>query len=216
MPRPGEGFAGYTVIRLLGSGGMGEVYLAEHPRLPRKDALKILPERLSDGDYRDRFLREADLAAGLWHPSIIRVNDRGEFDGQLWIAMDYIDGMDAGQLLRRYPAGMPAADVADIVSAVADALDYAHSQGLLHRDVKPANIMLTNPDSDGRRRVLLGDFGIARNADDISGLTVTNIAVRQIPCRSCRGVGADTRRQSGPGTCGTVRCVNTGSRRFSS
>ena len=103
---------------------VGGVYLAQHPRLPRKDALKILPERLSDGDYRDRFLREANLAAGLWHPNIIRVNDRGEINGQLWIAMDYIDA-DAGKLLAHYPAGMPASDVAEIVTAVADALDYA-------------------------------------------------------------------------------------------
>src|SRR5215212_8964766 len=93
----GATFAGYTVLRLLGSGGMGEVYLAQHPRLPRKEALKILPEQLSGGDYRDRFLREANLAAGLWHPNIIRVNDRGEVNGQLWIAMDYIDGADASQ-----------------------------------------------------------------------------------------------------------------------
>src|SRR6185312_14233778 len=117
----GETFAGYRVLRLLGSGGMGEVYLAEHPRLPRRDALKILPPQVSsDADYRDRFLREADLAASLWHPHIIRVNDRGEFNNQLWIAMDYVDGMDAGQLLaQRYPAGMPVELVTEIVSAVA-------------------------------------------------------------------------------------------------
>ena len=146
------------------------------------DALKILTERAADdNDYRHRFLREADLAAGLWHPNIIRVNDRGEFNGQLWIAMDYIDGADAGQLLRHYPAGMPVDQVAQIVTAVADALDYAHRQGLLHRDVKPANIMLTNPDGDDRRRVLLGDFGIARAAADISGLTATNVVVNPAP-----------------------------------
>lgn len=173
----GSTFAGYTVIRLLGAGGMGEVYLVQHPRLPRQDALKVLPESVSDSDYRERFLREADLAAGLWHPNIVRVNDRGEDAGQLWIAMDYIDGSDAGQLLQRYPAGMAAHDVAAIVSAVADALDYAHDHGLLHRDVKPANILITHPDSEGQRRVLLGDFGIARNADDISGLTATNTTV---------------------------------------
>src|SRR5258708_26865944 len=135
-PRLGSSFAGYTVLRLLGSGGMGEVYLAGHPRLPRKDALKILPTQVSsDTDYRDRFLREADLAASLWHPNIVRVNDRGEFNGQLWIAMDHVDGMDAGRLLtQRYPAGMPIDQVTEMVSAVADALDYSHRQGLLHRD----------------------------------------------------------------------------------
>jgi serine/threonine protein kinase, bacterial len=104
----GATFAGYTILRLLGSGGMGEVYLAQHPRLPRREALKILGNDVSaDDDYRKRFLREADLAAALWHPNIVRVNDRGEFNGQLWISMDFVDGTDATSLLRdRYPAGM--------------------------------------------------------------------------------------------------------------
>ena len=95
---PGERFAGYTVVRLLGAEGMGEVYLAEHPRLPRQDALKILGTDVSAGEeYRQRFIREADLAATLWHPNIVRVNDRGEFDGQLWISMDFVDGTDAAE-----------------------------------------------------------------------------------------------------------------------
>src|SRR6202140_4717479 len=113
-------FAGYTVVRLLGSGGMGEVYLAQHPRLPRRDALKILPADVSaDREFRERFNREADLAATLYHPHIVGVHDRGEYEGQLWISMDYIDGPDAGRLLReRYPSGMPAREVVEIVSAV--------------------------------------------------------------------------------------------------
>jgi serine/threonine protein kinase, bacterial len=78
----GVSFAGYTILRPLGSGGMGEVYLAQHPRLPRRDALKILPEKMTaDRDFRARFHREADLAAKLWHPNIVGVHDRGEFDG---------------------------------------------------------------------------------------------------------------------------------------
>ena len=159
---PGEVFAGYTIVRLLGTGGMGEVYLAEHPRLPRQDALKILGADVSaDNDYRQRFIREADLAATLWHPNIVRINDRGEFNGQLWIAMDYVDGTDAASLLQdRYPAGMPADEVAKIIAAVASALDYAHQHDLLHRDVKPANILLAHPDS-GEQRILLSDFGMA-------------------------------------------------------
>jgi serine/threonine protein kinase len=179
MPLPtgtGETFAGYTIVRLLGSGGMGEVYLVQHPRLPRQDALKVLRRDVSaDASFRDRFIREADLAAGLWHPHIIGVHDRGEYEGQLWIAMDYVDGLDAAQLMqRRYPVGMPAKDVADIVTAVASVLDYAHKRGLLHRDVKPANIMLTQPDDD-QRRILLTDFEIARPVDDTKGLTTTNM-----------------------------------------
>src|SRR5271165_5912862 len=114
MPlNPGDVFAGYTIVRRLGSGGMGEVYLAQHPRLPRRDALKILGHDVSaDDDYRERFVREADLAAALWHPNIVRVNDRGEFNGQLWISMDFVDGLDAACLLGdRYPAGLPSKGV---------------------------------------------------------------------------------------------------------
>ena len=79
---------------------MGEVYLVQHPRLPRHDALKVLrPDVSSDTSFRERFIREADLAAGLRHPHIVGIHDRGEYDGQLWIAMDYIDGIDAAELM---------------------------------------------------------------------------------------------------------------------
>ncbi len=174
----GATFAGYTIVRMLGSGGMGEVYLARHPRLPRRDALKVLPVSVSaDNEYRQRFNREADIAAALWHPHIVGVHDRGEFDGQIWISMDYVDGTDAARLLReRHPNGMPKAEVVDIVTAVAEALDYAHELDLLHRDVKPANILLAHPES-GDQRILLADFGIARWVNDISGLTATNMTV---------------------------------------
>jgi serine/threonine protein kinase, bacterial len=174
----GQVFAGYTIVRLLGSGGMGEVYLAEHPRLPRHDALKVLPADVSaDPEFRSRFNREADLAATLFHPHIVGVHDRGEFEGQLWIAMDYVEGTDTGQLMKaQYPDGLSEHDVCAIVTAVAGALDYANQKGLLHRDVKPANILLTEPE-DGERRVLLADFGIARQLADVSGLTATNMTV---------------------------------------
>ena len=96
----GQTFTGYRIVRLLGSGGMGEVYLTEHPRLPRCDALKVLPADISsDPDYRARFNREADLASKLWHPHIVSVHDRGEYDDQLWISMDFVDGLDAARLL---------------------------------------------------------------------------------------------------------------------
>jgi len=97
----GQNFAGYRIVHPLGSGGMGEVYLAEHPRLPRHDALKVLPADVSaDPEYRARFNREADLASKLWHPHIVSVHDRGEHNGQLWISMDYVEGTDAAQLLK--------------------------------------------------------------------------------------------------------------------
>jgi serine/threonine protein kinase len=175
----GATFAGFTIVRPLGSGAMGEVYLAQHPRLPRRDALKLLPHDVStDSDFRERFNREADLASTLWHPHIVGVHDRGEWDGQLWISMDFVDGSDAARLMAdRYPAGMPQGEVANIITAVASALDYANKQGLLHRDVKPANIMLTHLDDEGAQRILLTDFGIARNVDDITGLTATNMTL---------------------------------------
>ena len=174
----GQVFAGYTIVRRLGAGGMGQVYLAQHPRLPRRDALKILPGELTANlEFRQRFNREADLAASLYHEHIVGIHDRGEYQEQLWISMDYVEGTDAAKLLRsQYPSGMPQADVLEIISAVAEALDYAHSRGLLHRDVKPANILLgsTSPASP-RRRILLADFGIARELGEISGLTATNM-----------------------------------------
>ncbi|WP_135454702.1 serine/threonine-protein kinase [Mycobacterium sp. DL99] len=174
----GDVFAGYTIQRLLGAGGMGEVYLAQHPRLPRLDALKILSVNTTrDDEFRARFTREAELAAALWHPHIVGVHDRGEFDGRLWISMDYVEGTDAKHLIEQYPSGMPYQDVVEIVTAVAEALDVAHERNLLHRDVKPANILVTAPSGSARRRILLTDFGIAREADDASGLTETDVAI---------------------------------------
>src|SRR5271157_5051274 len=127
----GQVFAGYTILRVLGAGGMGQVYLAAHPRLPREDALKILPADLTgDPEFRARFMREADLAAGLSHPHIVAIHDRGEEDGQFWISMDYVAGTDANQLLdESYQGGMPLAEVVSIITAVASALDYAHRRG---------------------------------------------------------------------------------------
>ncbi|MCV7197432.1 serine/threonine-protein kinase [Mycobacterium angelicum] len=177
----GEVFAGYVIERLLGTGGTGEVYLAQHPRLPRHDALKILSlDSTADEEFRARFNREAELAATLWHPHIVSVLDRGEFNGRLWISMEYVDGTDAGRLVReRYPRGMAEQDVAEIVTAVADALDFGHERRLLHRDVKPENILVTAADGH-RRRVLLTDFGIARKIDDVSNLTEANVAIGTI------------------------------------
>jgi serine/threonine protein kinase, bacterial len=139
----------------------------------------VLPATAThDAEFRERFNREADIAATLWHPHIVGVHDRGEFEGQLWISMDYVDGTDAAQLLeRRSPNGMPPNEVCKIITAVAEALDYAHERGMLHRDVKPANILLTDPRL-GEQRILLADFGIARRFEDVTGrLTATNMTV---------------------------------------
>jgi len=174
----GQEIAGYTILRSLGAGGMGEVYLAQHPRLPRRDAIKVLSASVcSESEYRQRFNREADIAATLWHPHIVEVHDRGDVDGQLWISMDYVEGTDAARLLaERYPDGMPTNKVVRIVTAVADALDYAHQRGLVHRDIKPANILLANSGTEDQR-IMLADFGIARWSGESSGLTGTNMTV---------------------------------------
>ena len=158
---------------------MGEVYLADHPRLPRRDALKVLRGDVTDdGEYRERFIREAELAATLSHPSIVKVHDTGEFEGQLWISTEYVEGADAAGLMRSiYPSGMPIDEATAVVSAIAGALDYAHDRGLLHRDVKPANILVGARGSSGLRHYFLADFGIARSIADPNGLTATNMTV---------------------------------------
>lgn len=168
----GDTFAGYTVHRLIGSGEMGEVYLAQHSRLPRLDALRILPESLSSDDsYRVRFAGTADVAATLFNPHIVAVHDRGEEDGRLWLATDYVDGADAGTLLRTdYPVGMPINLVLEIVSAVAEALDFAHDKNVVHGNVKPSNILLGAHHSSRKRRILLTDFGIPRLVEGRSDL----------------------------------------------
>ncbi|MGB9303785.1 MAG: bifunctional serine/threonine-protein kinase/transporter substrate-binding domain-containing protein [Mycobacterium sp.] len=172
----GAVFAGYTILRLLGAGGMGEVYLVQHPRLPRREALKVLPAELtSDREYRERFDREAAMGATLWHPNIVALHDRGEFDGQLWISMDYVEGTDAARRLQGCVNGLAPDEVVRIVTGVADALDYAHDHQMLHRDVKPANILIAQTNTGSR--ALLADFGIARRMDDPGTLTSTNMTV---------------------------------------
>lgn len=174
MPRNpgGEHFAGYTIIRLIGRGGMGEIYLARHPHLPRNEALKVLPAELSrDPMYRQRFVKEAEHASSVVHPSIVTIFNSGEYDGHLWIAMEFIDGIDALKLLRKTPQGLDPQTVIAIVRSVGAALDRAHATGLLHRDVKPANILLSrpvSPDGDTPAPVdaYLSDFGIAQFLDD--------------------------------------------------
>src|SRR5262249_34505967 len=155
-----------TVARRLGSGVTGEVYLAQDPEATRWVALKILSLALSaSSDFRQRFLAETTAVTNLYHPNIVHVHDRGEFDGELWVATDYVEGSNAKQLMAgRFPAVSPVGEVLAIVSAVASALDYAHQRGLVHRDVKPANILLSgllNGRGEGEQRILLADFGVA-------------------------------------------------------
>ncbi|GAA4384813.1 serine/threonine-protein kinase [Tsukamurella soli] len=161
---PGTDVSGYRVVRLLGSGGMGEVYLVEHPRLPRRDALKLLSRRVSgDAEFRERLVGESDILARLHHRNIIRVYDRGEFDGRLWITMEYIDGVDVGALLTNGPLRVD--QVIAVADGVAAALDYAWTRHrVVHRDVKPANILVSLGADGAVEEVSLADFGIARAA----------------------------------------------------
>jgi serine/threonine-protein kinase len=163
MPlRSGDVFAGYTVVRLLGAGRLGEVYLTADPRSLRQDALRVLPAvESADEEFRARFGRRADLAMALWHPHIVGVHRHGEHQGRLWLSMDFVDGTDAGSLVRdRYDTGLPADQVLDIVTTIADALDFAHGRHVVHGDVTAASILLTH---DRRRRILLTDFDIPRD-----------------------------------------------------
>ncbi|GAB3130368.1 hypothetical protein GCM10027289_14770 [Tsukamurella serpentis] len=169
--------AGYRVVRKLGGGGMGEVYLVQHPRLPRQDALKLLHTSVSsDPQYKARFEREAYVLAQLNHRNIIHLYDRGEFDGRLWLTMEYVAGPDTSQMLaQRGPVPLPlAVEIADGAGA---ALDYAYRQArITHRDVKPANILVAF-DSDGAPQVKLADFGIAKAAGEAVAVTSTGITI---------------------------------------
>ncbi|MBS4104235.1 serine/threonine-protein kinase, partial [Tsukamurella paurometabola] len=158
--------------------------------LPRVDALKVLPAAFSgDPTYRARFEREADMAGRLDHPNIVPVYDRGNDDGRLWMSMKLIPGQDASGLLAAHPRGLPVDQVLTIVDAVAAALDYAHAQGLLHRDVKPGNILI---DSAGPSpRVMLGDFGIARQQQDHSELTTVGMVVGTLDYASPEQLAGD-------------------------
>jgi eukaryotic-like serine/threonine-protein kinase len=159
----GAEFAGYRIERVLGSGGMGTVYLGRSADLPRGEAIKVLSAELSrDPDFRARFMREADVAAALDHPNVVSIYGRGEFEGQLWIAMQFVDGVDADDAL--VSGLMTPARAVHVVGELAKALDYAHGRSVVHRDVKPANFLLSGP-VGFEERVLLGDFGIARALD---------------------------------------------------
>ena len=164
--RIGTELAGYRIEGVLGRGGMSVVYLAHDLRLKRNVALKLLaPELAEDEGFRVRFLRESQLAASLDHPNVIPVYEAGEADGLLYIAMRYVLGSDLKELLRAEGALAPVRALA-LVGQVASALDAAHERGLVHRDVKPSNILLAG--QPGKEHCYLADFGLSTSTSDRS------------------------------------------------
>jgi serine/threonine protein kinase len=159
-PLIGRQLVNFRIERLLGRGGMARVYYGWDVKLERPVAIKIIDERYrGDPAYDERFLREARAVAAMQHANILQIYQAGEEEGISYYAMEYIRGLDVGQLIRKYAASgerMPYADVVRIGRAVARALDYAHQRGIIHRDVKPSNVLVAD---DGR--VMLTDFGLA-------------------------------------------------------
>jgi tRNA A-37 threonylcarbamoyl transferase component Bud32/streptogramin lyase len=168
-PRIGTELLGYRIEALIGRGGMGVVYRAYDLRLKRNVALKLIaPELSQDERFRERFLAESEQAASLDHPNVIPIYNAGEHEGQLYLAMRYVEGRDLKTLLRENGALAPERAIA-ICSQVADALDAAHKRGLVHRDVKPSNVLL-----DEHEHVYLADFGLSRRlAEQAPGLDAT-------------------------------------------
>jgi YVTN family beta-propeller protein len=155
-PRIGTELAGYRIEAFVGRGGMGVVYRAQDLALDRPVALKILsPELAGDERFRDRFLKESRLAASIDHPNIVPVYDAGEVAGKLYIAMRYVDGSDLKQLLSDGP--LEARRTVGLAAQIGAALDAAHVRGLVHRDVKPSNVLVTGDD-----HAYLADFGLTR------------------------------------------------------
>jgi YVTN family beta-propeller protein len=179
--RIGTEVAGYRIEELIGRGGMGAVYLARHLRLGRMVALKLLAPELADNEkFRDRFLRESKLAASIDHPNIVPIYDADEADGVLFLAMRYVDGTDLRGLIISEGRIDPPRTAA-IAQQLGDALDVAHGHGLVHRDVKPANVLIApRRDPTGRDHAYLSDFGLTKRALSVSGLTQTGQIVGTI------------------------------------
>jgi serine/threonine protein kinase len=170
---PGAEFGSYLIESVVGRGGMGVVYRARDTRLDRPVALKLLaPELTVNATFRSRFVRESRLAAAADHPNIIPIYEAGDADGLLYLAMRFVRGVDLrNELDRRGP--LPVPEALDVLRQTAAALDAAHEAGLVHRDVKPANVLLADAPAGVRRHVYLTDFGLTKRSSSASGLTTT-------------------------------------------
>jgi YVTN family beta-propeller protein len=209
----GDRLGGYVLGERIGRGGMGVVFRATHVHLGREVALKVLAPELTDSqDFRDRFLRESRLAASLDHPNVVTVYDAGEFEGTLYIAMRYVEGTDLAKFLKAEAPLAPATAIS-MLDQVGAALDAAHRLGLIHRDVKPANVLLASGNC------YLTDFGLTKRAsttEATAALTKTGaflgtahyVAPEQIEARE-----VDGRADIYALTCMLHECL-TGSRPF--
>jgi serine/threonine protein kinase len=177
----GSRFAGFEIERTLGHGGMGIVYLAREVRLEREVALKVIRTELAEDDhFRARFREESRTAASIEHPRIVTVFGAGERDGLLFVSMRYVDGRDLDRLISARGA-LPADRASSLIAQVADGLDAVHAAGLVHRDVKPANVLVGEPGpGDDEPTAYLTDFGLAKIAASTSGLTATGEVIGTI------------------------------------
>ena len=180
LPLVGEDFAGYRLRSVLGRGGMSVVFEAENPRLGSVVALKVLaPELAADDLFRARFLQESRIAASLNHPNVIPIYDAGPSDGLLYIAMRYVAGRDLRAVLNAHE-NISSAQALILIGQAGRALDAAHRRGLVHRDVKPANILIERGSDDEPDHVYLADFGITKHSLSHTGLTATGQLVGTI------------------------------------
>src|SRR5262245_10996907 len=177
----GSQFAGFTIERTLGHGGMGIVYLARQVRLDRLVALKVIrPELAQDQHFRARFQSESRTAASIESQRVVTVFGAGESEGLLYVAMQYVPGRDLGRLISAR-GRLPADEAAALIGEVADGLDAVHAAGLVHRDVKPANVLVGEPETFGDQPpAYLTDFGLAKIAASTSGLTATGEVIGTI------------------------------------
>src|SRR5215218_10451035 len=179
----------YRVVNRIGSGGMADVYCAQDLQLGRRVALKLLHRRFAEDDeFVERFRREASAAAGLQHPNVVQVFDRGEWDGTYYIAMEFLPGRSLKERIRDDGAVEPD-DAVEIALGVLKALRFAHRRGIVHRDIKPHNVML---DAEGRVKVT--DFGIARaGASDMTETGSIMGTAQYLSPEQAQGHGVDAR-----------------------
>jgi eukaryotic-like serine/threonine-protein kinase len=166
-PSPPRRFSDYELLGEIGRGGMGVVYRARQASLDRLVAIKmVLAGPFASAEFLQRFRSEARLAASLRHPNIVAIHEFGEHEGQPFFSMDYVEGRDLGQVARDQP--VPARQAARYLQTIAEAVHYAHQQGILHRDLKPSNILI---DAEDQPRIT--DFGLAKRLADDPNLTLT-------------------------------------------